>query len=148
MTFRKGKSGNPHGRPLGRRSNKRLVTEALIAAYGSEANYWRSLAERSKTDTLTAEFLAGFVVHLTKNLKEIVKLQSFTLIKGEGGYYLGLPDQMINAGRDGVITPEGVTKLLGPLVGLLESYPQAGGHFIEIADAMKAKIKEMEAKAK
>ncbi|WP_429148982.1 hypothetical protein [Aeromonas rivipollensis] len=146
MTFRKGKSGNPHGRPLGRRSNKRLVTEALIAAYGSEANYWRSLAERSKTDTLTAEFLAGFVVHLTKNLKEIVKLQSFTLIKGEGGYYLGLPDQMINAGRDGVITPEGVTKLLGPLVGLLDSYPQAGGHFIEIADAMKAKIKEMEAK--
>lgn len=145
MTFRKGKSGNPHGRPLGRRSNKRLVTEALIEAYGSEANYWRSLAERSKTDTLTAEFLAGFVVHLTKNLKEIVKLQSFTLIKGEGGYYLGLPDQMINAGRDGVITPEGVTKLLGPLVGLLDSYPQAGGHFIEIADAMKAKIREMEA---
>ncbi|HDX8361657.1 hypothetical protein [Aeromonas veronii] len=146
MTFRKGKSGNPHGRPLGRRSNKRLVTEALITAYGSEANYWRSMAERSKTDNRTAEFLGEFVIHLTKNLKEIIKLNSFTLVKGEGGYYLGLPDQMIRNGRDGNLTPEGITKLLGPLVGLLDSYPQAGGHFIEIADAMKAKIKEMEAK--
>ena len=146
MTFRKGKSGNPHGRPLGRRSNKRLVTEALIAAYGSEANYWRSMAERSKTDNRTAEFLGEFVIHLTKNLKELVGLSFFKLVKGEDGYYLGFPDQMIQAGRNGDITPESVTKLLGPLVGLLDSYPQAGGHFIEIADAMKAKIREMEAK--
>jgi hypothetical protein len=145
MTFRKGKSGNPHGRPLGRRSNKRLVTEALIAAYGSEANYWRSMAERSKTDNRTAEFLGEFVIHLTKNLKELVGLSFFKLVKGEDGYYLGFPDQMIQAGRNGDITPESVTKLLGPLVGLLDSYPQAGGHFIEIADAMKAKIREMEA---
>ena len=87
MTFKKGKSGNPHGRPLGRRSNKRLVVDALVAAYGSEANYWRSMAERSKTDNRTAEFLGEFVIHLTKNLKELVKLQSFTLIKGRAGAY-------------------------------------------------------------
>ncbi|HGO9497346.1 TPA: hypothetical protein P2H93_003115 [Aeromonas veronii AMC24] len=146
MTFRKGKSGNPHGRPLGRRSNKRLVTEALIAAYGSEANYWRSLAERSKTDTLTAQFLGEFVIHLTKNLKELVGLSFFKLVKGKDGYYLGFPDQMIQAGRNGDLTPDAVRDLLGPLVGLLDSYPQAGGHFIEIADAMKAKIREMESR--
>lgn len=74
MPFKPGVSGNPQGKSPGRKNNQTLIKQSLIDVYGSEQNFYLSLAERSKDDSGLAKELFNKLQPSLKSVMPTVAL--------------------------------------------------------------------------